>query len=418
MSSPNFLTHGTITFPGKLGLIANALYRTPIDPALSAAIMMAFITLLTRGLAFALWPNGMTLPVGAHVVTLAGSGTGKSLLKRFLFDPFDAYIGSRVMASGKHPDFLFEDVTRESTIMALRDWPVRLLMVEEGSMVERLFKNIAALGTFAKLADSASLFHARIESGRIALKDYAFAMALFVQPDNWEWMKITFGKQSGGIGLHNRCFFVKGGWPLSQDDLERLVLPPEVMHLIEALIDEYVGECLLQVEQGLQHRSRKRLSPDALMYFKHQVATYRPYGLSQTSEYVSRHPERVLGLSGGMSVIVDGPASDISLECIESAARLGEASIATYGQMTYVPPTLTQAEQDALTLENAIRGIINSMGSPPKLKDLKKYAMNIGLTSARFNRALALLGQHGRVQVVIYEGDDLVIPNTRLLGRF
>jgi hypothetical protein len=67
---------------------------------------------------------------------------------------------------------------------------------------------------------------------------------------------------------------------------------------------------------------------------------------------------------------------------------------------------MNQEEQDAQTLVHAFAGF--APNSSAKLGELRRSAVNIGLTKARFNRALPLVCSQGHAWVYLHDGEEWV----------
>lgn len=72
-------------------------------------------------------------------------------------------------------------------------------------------------------------------------------------------------------------------------------------------------------------------------------------------------------------------------------------------------PQITDKEIAANRLAFEIRERTYAYAMPPALKDLRKDAVNLGLTLASFDRALAVLGEQGRMRVLHHGGVTFVV---------
>ena len=182
-------------------------------------------------------------------------------------------------------------------------------------------------------------------------------------------------------------------------------------------IQELLDLAINHVQQGID-RPALHLSTEAARYLislEDEVRSNRVPGspFFFISEYVSRHIERVLRLAGVLHVFEYGASGEISVDTIQRAATLGSWYVDSYAQMIYEPPKQTQADVDAIALEQAMRHIFYTTGSSFFLKSrLHTSSVNLGFTPNRFTRALAILGGQHKVRVFMHGKTSWVELNT------
>ncbi len=413
MRAPHFSHPGAPAFPphawelpGLIGAIRRDLDSSGLDPAISTITLLACVSLLTQGLADVTLSNGMASRIGASSVLVGHSGAGKTLSLKLLASPIHRRLEELLKEGsglGRTPLFFIEDATREAVILHLVEWGVAGLITDEGGQLKSLLKHGAS--TLAKLVDGAPLFQARVYRGRAALKDHRLTVLAMMQPDVFDDVKALLGVGKGGVGLINRFLL---GWANPSPGCVSMsgpALTPAVRTGYENRVNALLGET---IESVLTRRSRPMLHPDRhaerrVLDIADQVAlSRRDPSLSDASEYVSRHTERIIALAGAIHVLQHGAEGEIQLESIEAAHRIGLWSISSFIDLTQVQPKPTQTEQDAARIEEALFKAAYAIGPTFNLSVLRDLSPNIGLTPARFNRALPLLAGSGKVTLSRY----------------
>lgn len=421
--------HPFASLPSLLGEMFRGLASGSIDQTMIASQLVAHASLLTQGAADVAWLNGLTAPVSINVFLVAPSGAGKSLVQRVLVTPIHLHLreSARRLVSEqklrevdeqkrlddseqKHPDYFIEDATRSAIIEHLVEWPVAGLFTDEAGQLTRLLTDGAA--TLAKLSDGAPLRHARVTTGRVELIDRRLTMLLMEQPDVFEGSKVFLGAKKGGIGLINRfCVGLAQEMP-NGPAVFNLALPADV----RARYEERV-RVLLDMSIGLVHAGASRpvliLSGAAqrrLTEVGEQMrsAAKQDARFASASEYVSRHSERVLRLAAVLHVFDQGVTGEVGIDSVEAAHQIDVWSIEAYVALTHVPETLTQVERDAARIEAELKNAAPSTGLAFPLAALRRQSPNIGMTKARFDRALALLAGGGKVWIQLDRRGDLV----------
>lgn len=392
--------------PGLLGEIAHDLAAGGIDKGIVCMEIIGFTSMLTQGTADAAWANGQTLPVGSNVLIVASSGFGKTAIYKVLKSPIDKFLTQCHTETDQHflPEFFIENATRAAIIEQLFVWPIGNLLTDEGGIVNDLFRSSAP--TVAKLTDSAPLLNARVGSGRKALLDYRFVMMALYQPDIYELIKPMLGANKGGVGIGNRFLYGKALAPQIGAEIH----PQRLSDSVEKRYAQRIRDLLTLTIANVHDKKNRpilRLSPEALQYFgdlKNQMRQLQSADPSyqRIEEYISRHSERVLRLAGAIHVFEYGADTAISSATIQAADQIGRWSIDAFLALTYVPPKKTQAELDGEILLQAFHEVVRTTNQTSfQMKDCRRQAPNLGLTAARFTRALPLLAATGKIQIVL-----------------
>ncbi len=415
--APPFAPYPSRTFPGLLGEMMDCLSLCGIAAEIIGTQLIAFVSLLTQGVADVVWPNGIKAPVGANCLLVAPSGTGKSLIFKILSDPVEQYLANHadICDPARAINLLIEDATRQAIVQSLLDWPVAGLFTDEAGMLKSLLKDSP---TLVKLLDGSPLRNSRISTGRAALFYHRFCMLLMEQPDVFDETKILLGVGKGGVGLCNRIFFTLFNGNLPSTSLHMIALPASVKQAYAKKVKELLDLTIKHVDAKIGERPALLLSEEAAQYLndignkaRRNSALGSPWFF--ISEYISRHAERVLRLAGAFHVFEYGTAGEISLETIQRAATLDGWHIEAFAQMAYVAPKQTQSEADATQLKEAFRQIYRTTGNTKfRQSEMRSSSVNIGMTPARFNRGLSILGGQGSIHVVVENGKPWVILNT------
>ncbi len=392
-------------FPGLSGELMHSLTRGGISSNMVGTQLIAFIGLLTQGIADVQWPNGAKAPVGANSLLVAPSGTGKSMLFKILMDPIEKKLIERNKGrgAGKRLDFLLEDVTREAIIQSLGEWPVAGLFTDEAGQLKGLLKDAP---TLVKLLDGSSLHNARVSTGRVALIGQRFSMLMMEQPQIFKETKLLMGATKGGVGLINRFFVASFNGHSVQSSVHQVGLSDSVKRLYEQKIDELLDASIQHVDQQIEERPALRLSAEASHYLntlRHEERRNCTPGapLSFISEYVSRHVERTLRLAGALHVFEYGTEGELSLDTLQRAATLGQWYLDAFAQIAYEPPKQSQAELDAAEIERELQQIFVAAGVTHfRQSEMRASAVNLGLTPARFDNALSILGGQKKIRIV------------------
>ncbi|MBO7930558.1 DUF3987 domain-containing protein [Burkholderia pseudomallei] len=393
-------------FPGLSGSLVRDLTASgAVAPEIVGSVAIAAMSLLTQGLADISWPNGQASSIGANAIVVSPSGSGKTVVYNWFMGPIEKYLEhlSAADPEGWHCGLLQEDPTRPAIVQSLDDCPVAGLFTDEGGVTQKLLKDSA---TLVKLLDGTPLRSARVSTGRIALKEQRFCMLLMEQPDRFDETKPLLGGRKGGVGMVNRFFLVHSTGRCSASALHDVRLSEEVAQAYEERVLECLGVLLEHLERGNRRRPTLSLTAEAYQCFieidreARQKCTpasrWFPF-----SEYIVRHAERVLRLAGVLHVFEHGVGGEISLDTLERAESLANWYVESFAQIFFEPPKPTLAETDADSIAQGILGPCLMGGVYGcSVADLRTAAFNLGLTSTRFTRALAVLCGQGRVRMI------------------
>ncbi|WP_247549211.1 DUF3987 domain-containing protein [Ralstonia solanacearum] len=394
-------------FPGLLGMLARDLSASGgVAPEIVGTELIAFASLLTQGIADTRWPNGQPISIGANGLVASPSGSGKSLIYKNLVQPIEKYLAVHMAENtGEHCDLLLEDATREALVQSLSEWPVAGLITEEAGMLKRLLKDAP---TLVKLLDGSPLRSARISTGRVALWGQRLSMLLIEQPEIFEETKRLLGAGKGGVGLINRFFAALSTDFRAGNSPHSVRLSGDVAQAYDIRVQERLDALFGQIGRGNPVRPEVKLSVDAaqcLIDIDHEARRKCMPGSPWffISEYILRHAERVLRLAGVFHVFEYGAGGEIALDTLLRAERFGDWYVDSFARIFYESPKLTQAEIDADELGNAFLQTYRLTGAWVfRQSEMRTQATNLGLTSTRFTRALAVLCQQGRTRVDSY----------------
>lgn len=384
--------------PGLLGRTCNEMIGCGLHPTIVTSQLLAFTSQLTQSIANVKWPNEHVSPIGANVYLRAPSGTGKSVVLRHLMNPVTSALAKRRCRDATEqptPAFFVEDVTRVALVEHLAEWSSAGLFTDEAGQCKMLL--IEAAPTLAKLLDGESLNSARARQVRIKVSDPRLTILWMEQPGIDGVGKQLFETKTAHVGVVNRLF-VAEAQPFNPHQAHGTgSLPmPVTRNDYAARATSLLQQSVQQIQAG-QERPCLTLSTDAQSYLTHmQDAVQR--GITShsvepaTAKYVTRHAERCLRLAAAFHVFEHGNLGQIQVHELAAADAIGQWSIGEFMRMTYVPPKQPQAQMDAFKLLQSLTRIWQTTGqSNFPHDDVQLTAVNLGLTKARFDRALAHL---------------------------
>lgn len=224
-------------------------------------------------------------------------------------------------------------------------------------------------------------------------------------------MKDAWGIRPGGGGLINRFLVTPFANTSYSGGYHRLKLPDEIA-------TEYSSRFLALLSQA-NDQAKKRvnrpvipLSQGALKFIDRRnsevTAFIRGQALdSLATEYVRRHLERTLRLSGVFHVFEAGPDGEISEETVARADSIASWHADAYAAMVNKPFTLSPLEMDANQLMTAVLSVPNARNiRQAKIADFKMFAYSQGIDPRQFPRVLCLLAKQGRVKMFRYRNSD------------
>jgi hypothetical protein len=404
-----YCTHSAYQQPaGLFAEILQHLSAFGVSPGVIWLQLCGVISLLSQGVADVLWPNGQRAPTGVSGVLVGLSGTGKSLIYKLLMEAVEEHVAGVVTANPSQPvGALIEEATPSALIAFLKEAHYGGLFSEEAGGLAHLQ---GAAPLLAKLTDGAPVRQSRKSTGHVQLAGHRLAVLQLLQPWAFEKSRL-FSTTRGQVGLINR-FMVAMAASFTGSP-HGLCLPDSLAGHHRTRTHELLDASLRNARVKLTQLPALQLSPNARKHFEHASeeirlqVSFSEAALARHAEYVSRHPERILRLAGAIHVYnhgLDGLAAEISLDTMQMADQIGRWSIEAYQQLAYKP---TQAQKDAMTIEQALRDRWSRTGIPSvRLLDLRRSAANLGLTRQRIEKALPELTITGRAQIVTSGGVD------------
>jgi len=403
---------------GLMLQIARTLNTGRIASEIIGMELIGFASVLTKGLADVEWPNGLTSPIGANIYLLAPPSSGKSLIYRILALAIEAWLKqfNSVVGSGKRFGLFVEGETPEAILTHLVDCPIAALVTDEVALVTRLKPAL-----LIKLVDRIALRSGTVTKGRTEVLDHSFSLFCLGPLEKLADVK----KALRTSGCANRLLIACSNGKATVDgSMHEVKLSPEVEEAWRKKVNELLTMNAAYIEKPDKKRPVLRLSPKALEYFiwlEEQVRRQNASGspLEHISEYIKRHIERVLRLSGSLHVFEYGVEGEISEDTLKCAAELCGWHIEAFAQAVYEQPKLMQADKDAAELERAILQFFHTNGiSQCRLSEMRTNALNLGLTPTRFTRALATLASQGKVRVVSHRNTPWVLFNSLQIAHY
>lgn len=387
--------------PGLLGEMSADLQQSGLAPGLINLILIAFSSLLAQGVADVEGPMGLS-PIGVPCAGVYPSGAGKSSCVKLLLAPIVEVLAAM---PSRMDGFLLEDATREAVVLSMQDSPVAGLMTDEGGQLERMLGTSAP--TFAKLMDGTDIRHARVgnktkedQDLRVSIKDPRLTALLLMQPDVFQKLKAKLGAGEGGQGLANRIVWDDSP-PAKLNHSQGLGLRERNQAAYKQRIETLLRTTGEHITLEKKRRPVVRLSPEAQAYLLVLRAAEFP---GTATEYAVRHAQRTLRLAAAFHVFEQGPNGDIDLADLQVAEAFDRASIEAFSRLSAVPVKLSQAQIDAQVLMRAFTGC--APNACFEVADLRKRAPNLGLTKARFDKALPLICGSGQAFVYVHAGHE------------
>ena len=394
------------------GEIVRQLTEGGMAPEIAVTAYMATISLLGQGVADLMWPNGLKCPVGVSGMLVAPTSFGKSVLKKTLITLIEDAVASLCEIDEKYGAFFIEDATREALAHNLSILPVCSLVTDEAGQIIQLFRNSA---TLAKFLDGSTTRYSRVSTGRKAIFDPRFIMLLMTQPDKFALLKpMISGK--GDVCVINRMI-VTPVLSAQTSSLHNVFLSEPTRLAYRGKVDTLLKATMRHVEKGSEGRPTLRLSSEAaqnLISLGEQVrqACLPGSSLFHIAEYAARHAERVFRMAGALHIFENGAEGEIDAEIFHQAAILGQWYLESYAYMMHEPPKVSQAEIDAISMEPALYKHYYVCGVEMKLQsEMRALSLNMGLTPQRFNKALAILCEQGKVYVVMHKNKPWIAIN-------
>lgn len=406
--------------PGLLGDIEACLNASRLDPAYVRIPLVAIASVLTQAIADVAWPNGQRLSIGASAFMRAPSRSGKSVVFRLLRDPIARALRSWTQehpGEEPKPALFVEESTRAGLIQQLLEWKAIGLFCDDAGLCKELIK--AALPVLAKLMLREPLYHARVKSGRVELVDHIVTVLLMEQPGIDGAGKQLLTGNNSAVGLVNRMFVAETCANQTDADFHSVAFSTKVQGAYEQRVKELVEQGISSVTSG-NERPLLRLSPEAAEFLiycgKEQRYRFRGHEREPVlGAYASSHEQRVLRLAGAVHVFERGPDGEIPLHIVQAADAFGRWSIDHFVRMTDVPRKPSQTEVDAQRLAESLQRYCAATGRwLHELPTIRRQAPNVGLTRARFDRALAALCGQGGASIAVQGAKDVLYVHQQL----
>lgn len=392
------------TLPGLTGEMVRDLSLSSVCPSIIGGNLLAVASLLTQGISDVAWPNGQRATLGANIVMVSPSSSGKSLIYLNLMSEIEDFLREHEAdQSNSSKSFLIEDSTKEAILLSLKEWPVAGIFTDEGGMLKRLFPEMP---TLAKLLDGTPIRNSRVSTGRLKLEGHRLCMFLMEQPDVFDAHKVLMGASNGGVGVINRFLVITTDRMPNMASLHRTGLSEIVRKRYRKRVTQLMAQTIAFVKSGETFRPLLALAPRAHQFLLHlsdemQQLQIRSSDAARISEYLGRHAARVLRLAGSLHVFEHGMEGQVELDTIQSADFVGRWSLEAFDQMTFVPPVVSQAELDAQLLEQALVFVAQQTGRYQfLLADVRMGLFNKGVSKQRFNRALPILTGQNKAWVI------------------
>lgn len=379
--------------PGLFGQVIEE--RSRGDSAIRAmvsGIINPLVSLATAHHARHQVPGGGISSSTINGVVLAKSGMGKSHHLRPLLKPFLDHV----------PEIVLDDVTPSTFLPMLAKKPIAGQFLDEGGQLLVAMRN-RDLGTYIKLREGDSFTFGRSETGGLLIRNPLFSVLLMVQPDIYREFRQRLDNVLRASGydarfLHTLVEETLGAWQQFGDG-------SSVVH------DQYVTrltELLTMLKDVLDSGEMpdrvNHFTPSAQSHLRDIASWFRqatlPGGaLVDHSDYAAKQLGNVMRLASSWHT-GNGVEGDISAEYVERASELCKYHAGVFCHLTWKPLTVSQEDQDAQVMENALWQRAYATGMVyMSHREAVDYAPNIGLTKARAKRAIDRLCWYGRTQL-------------------
>lgn len=365
--------------------------------------LIAIISLLTKGSADVLYPNGRRLSVGGNVWLSAPLTSGKDTVLRILMRPLEQDWAMRISANRAKQSggFLIDDdVPFDAMTKILHKHPIVGYFTGEPGQFEKMLKHASKWyrileGEFVRRAQ---------HSGKPI--EPCLTVFLTDEPDVREAKILQTASQKIGARFLNHFFYARLDAPHLEGPLHRACLSAETTLLYEAQVQVCLDALLMQnMHGGIFQRPPLIFSREAVQHLDHVDPEVRshcgPGGRwASVAKYAAGHIERIARFSGSLHVFAHGTQGEISLETLKCADAIGKWCLDCVAQTISEPPKLTQAEIDAAALEEGLIHLCFSSACETRFRksDIRAFAVGWGVAPTRFDRALAVLGKQGKVR--------------------
>lgn len=365
--------------------------------------LAAVMSLLTQGSANVVWPNGKEMTIGVNVWLSAPSWSCTSSILEIFMKPIQEDLATRRSAdsTSRHGRFLIDgDVPFEAMAQILRKHSIAGYFTEEPGKLKKMLKSGSK---WAKFLDGTLHGIARDPS-----KSIEPCLTIFStdESDESDAKTLRDAIKKGGAVFLNYFFLARLSNPHLGSSLHRVGLSIEVLHAYRKKVEERLNFIFRQNNLWNVHELPTiTLSPDAAECLDHINDVVRSNCAPETqwasvAWYGAEHIQRVTRIAGSIHVFEYGAEGEISLDTLQCADAIGRWCIESVLRTIYEPPKLTQAEFDAAVLEKGLISLYFSEACRTHffISDIRTHALGLGLTPARFTRALALLGKQNKVR--------------------
>lgn len=400
-------------WPGLSGQMLHDLTSSGgVAPGIVESVLVASISFLTQGLAYVACPNGQKLTIGANVHLLAPSWSGKSSILKILMEPVEQYLAMRQANGESLPAGLLMagDMTGKALVRSLHGCPSAGYFTDAPRQFKKLLKDDYIL---SKVRTGMQAPYAQDSGKRIAP-----CLTMFVtdEPDVFDAKMLRDASKKGGAGILGHVFLAHLPNPRVKGPLHRVNLSPETKLVYGQRAHDLLDSTIQQIEQQKTQECPTLLfDTEAGAYLDHTDHEARRRCTSggqwaSIPEYAMGHVERVLRLAAAIHVFEHGTEGEITLDSLQCADAIGQWFATSFTQAIYEPPKLTQAEMDAAILEKAFIDLYYASSCCVQFfkSDIQAHALGFGLTPARFNRALAVLGEQGKIRTFSYQNKPCI----------
>ena len=375
--------------------------------------LVAIISLLTKGSADVLYPNGRRLSVGGNVWLSAPLTSGKDVVLRILMRPLEEAWAMRISAKGAKQDgrFLIEDdVPFDAMMKILHKHQTIGYFTDEPGQFEKMLKHDSK---WNRTLEDASVWRAR-HSG----KPIEPCLTVFVrdESDVRDGKVLQAASQKSGARLLNHFLYARIEDSHVKGPLHRAGLAADTIQAYEVKLQPWVDARSIQSNHGgIYERPSVTFSRESVQYLDHTDDEIRshcgPGGRwASVARYAAGHIERAARFAGSLHVFEHGTEGEISLETLKCADAIGKWCLNSVAQAIYEPPKLTQAEIAAAALEQGLIQLYltNHDGKPFLKSDIRARTVGWGVEPTRFDRALTVLGIQGKVKTFSHENRQWV----------
>ncbi|MGY4727130.1 DUF3987 domain-containing protein [Burkholderia pyrrocinia] len=414
--------------PPKMRNTADGLIHSGGHPAISGALIWHYTLLCAQPLFDGEMPHGGIVPINSFVYINAVSGSGKTVLREALEQPFidcqlacemnDAQAarqyeaaarswGLPVSFTGKNPDSggpiyatkLLTDLTPES--IADQFMQCRSLGVsdDEGLVLTASWFR-RSVPAYIHMIDGHAQVRSRRTTGSQTIIGSRGSILVSVQPEVTAAFDARHGRLFRQSGLAPRGLMVQV--PASAPrfmDVDNLPVPPK-LDVWRDQVTGFLGEAIIRARYGMTTRHVIRCTPQAkrcaaALHNEYQRRSMSGGDLAELPEHGLRQMERATKLAVGMHVLEALPG-DVSGETMERAAQMVRWGTEHYKHRFIPKPKVPAAELHAQTLHLRLTALVkNTRQREFELRGLVDTAPNIGLSASQAKRAFDFLCNKG-----------------------